>query len=246
MARFPPDRDRGSRGRGTVIEHYDVSDQHVRATAQSLVEMTAAVMETDAASLWWYDDHHAYLVARFPEDRMPTTKIFADMPEVAASIRAGETQLYVREDETGAVREWMEQAGTAVSLRLPVESPEVPRHFLGLSWETTDHPPVDQLLPTARRFANHIALALTRIVSSRVQLESALELSDNVAQALVIAKAALEMEEHDVVAQALDRAIGETQRIMGRLVRDDDTANLRRLYPSDVMGRRDAPERSRR
>ncbi|MBW3658905.1 MAG: hypothetical protein KY457_09725 [Actinobacteria bacterium] len=219
-----------------MIEQYDSTDQHVRATAQSLVEMAAAALETDAASLWWFDQEQALLVARYPEDRMPTIKVFADMPEVAESIRAGETQLYVRSESTGTVREWMEQAGIAVSLRLPVEGSVVSRHFLGLSWETEEHPPVDTILPTARRLANHIALALTRIVARRVQYESALELSDNVAQALVIARTALEMGQLDTAKQAIDRAFAETQRIMGRLSRDDDTGTLRRMYASDTLG----------
>lgn len=219
-----------------MIADEDGMDPHVRATAQSLVQMIAGVMETDAASLWWYDDEQAYLVARFPEDRMPTRKVFADMPHVGASIQAAETELYVRDRSTGAVRAWMEQAGVAVSLRLPVESAEVPRHFLGLSWETSEHPPLDTLLPTARRLANHIALALTRIVASRIQFESALELSDNVAQALVIAKASLQMERPEDAERAIDRALDQIQRIMTRLVRDDDTGNLRRLYPANTMG----------
>ncbi|MBW3618627.1 MAG: hypothetical protein KY461_00130 [Actinobacteria bacterium] len=226
-----------------MSERYDPNDQHVQATAASLVEMTAGVLQTDAASLWWYDDHQAYLVARYPEDRMPTLKVFADMPEVGASIRAAETQLYVRDEATGAVREWMERAGIAVSLRLPVESAEVARHFLGLSWSGTEHPPVASLLPTARRLANHISLALTRIVASRIQFESALELSDNVAQALVIAKASLQMDRPDDAARAIDRALYETQRIMTHLIRDDDTGNLRRLYPANTMGADAATDR---
>lgn len=224
-----------------MLEEYDSTDQHVRATAQSLVEMAAAALETDAASLWCFDQAQALLVARHPEDRMPTIKVFADMPEVGASIRAGETQLYVRAGSDGAVREWMEQAGIAVSLRLPVEGSAVSRHFLGLSWESEDHPPVDTLLPTARRIANHIALALTRVVDRRLQYESALELSDNVAQALVIARTSLEMGRLDTATQAIDRAFAETQRIMGRLSRDDDTGALRRMYASDTLGARSQP-----
>jgi hypothetical protein len=212
------------------------ADRDVHATAQSLVEVAAGVMQTDAASLWRYDDDGAYLVARFPEDRMPTVKVFSEMPDLAASITAGETQLYVRDQSTGVVREWMETAGIAVSLRLPVESSQVERHFLGLSWERDDHPPVESLLPTARRLADHVAVALSRLTAERSRVESALELSDNVAQALTIAKASLHMGDQQVAEQAIERALDETQRIMARLMPDGRTADACRLYPSDVLG----------
>lgn len=219
-----------------MSRHFDSTDERVRSTAQSLVAMAAAALGTDAASLWWYDQEKALLVGRYPEDRMPTVKVFSDMPDIGASIRAGETQLYVRSEATGAVREWMDRAGVAVSLRLPVEGAVVSRHFLGLSWETDDHPPVESILPMAQRVANHIALALTRVVDRHVKVESALELSDNVAQALVIAKAALELDRTETALQAIDRALDEVQRIMGRLARDDDTGTLRRMYASDTLG----------
>lgn len=224
-----------------IQDHDAMVPRQVRDTAQALVEIVAGVMQTDAASLWSYDDHEARLVARFPPHRMPEVKVFADMPEVGASIRDEETELYVRSEETGPVREWMEQAGIAVSLRLPVGSPEVPNHFLGLSWETEDHPPVTALLPTAQRLAQHVALALSRLTSQRRRIESALELADNVAQALVVAKGSLHLGRQDDAEQAIERALSETARIMGRLLRADQTGDLRRLYPSDVMGAADAP-----
>lgn len=212
------------------------ADRDVHATALSLVEVAAGVMQTDAASLWSYDDDEAHLVARFPEDRMPTVKVFADMPDVARSIKAGETQLYVRAESTGVVREWMENAGIAVSLRLPVASAEVQRHFLGLSWERDDHPPIESLLPTARRLADHVAGALSRLAAERSRVESALELSDNVAQALTIAKASLHMGDQQVAEQAIERALEETRRIMARLTPGGRTPDACRLYPSDVLG----------
>lgn len=212
---------------------YDGGDgRQLRLTAQTLIELTAGVMQADAASLWWYDDDGAYLVARFPEDRMPTTEVFADMPEVGASIRADETRLYERAAATGLVREWMEAADIAVSLRLPVERAEVPRHFLSLSWAGEDHPAVDRLLPTARRFAEHIALTLARVLRDHVRVESALELSDNVAQALTIARASLDLGEVAQAERAIDRAFGHTQRMMTRLLRDDPASDYHRLYPS--------------
>jgi hypothetical protein len=217
----------------------DAVPRQVRETAQTLVEIVAGVMQTDAASLWSYDEHEARLVARFPQHRMPEVKVFADMPEVGASITAEETELYIRSESTGPVREWMEQAGVSVSLRVPVGSPEVHNHFLGLSWESEDHPPVDALLPTARRLAEHIALALTRLAAQRRRIESALELADNVAQALVVAKGSLHLGRHDDAEQAIDRALDETARIMGRLMREDDSGDLSRMYPSDVLGTAD-------
>lgn len=212
------------------------ADRDVHATAQSLLEVAAGVMQTDAASLWWYDDDEAHLVARFPEDRTPTIKVFAEMPDIARSIKAGETQLYVRAECTGAVREWMEHAGIAVSLRLPVASSQVQQHFLGLSWETEDHPPIESLLPTARRLADHVAVALSRLAAERSRVESALELSDNVAQALTIAQASLHLGDHQVAEQAVERALAETRRIMARLMPDRPTPDAHRLHPSDVLG----------
>lgn len=157
---------------------------------------------------------------------------------------AGETGLYVRRDATGTVRQWMEDAGVEVSLRIPVETEEVPRHFLGLSWETPDHPPLETLLPTARRFGEHIALALTRLVAKKLQVESALELSDNVAQALVLALSSLQFGDYEEAEAAISRAFEETQRIMGRLVRNDTTGNLRRLYASGTRNEERADDLS--
>lgn len=214
----------------------DTATREVRETAQTLIEIVAGVMQTDAASLWHYDDDRATLIARFPPNRMPEVKDFADMPEVGASIKAEETELYVRAESAGAVREWMERAGIAVSLRLPVGSPAAPRHFLGLSWETEDHPAIGTLLPTAQRLAEHMALALARLAAQRRRIESALELTDNVAQALVVAKGSLHLGRHDDAQQAIDRALEETTRIMGRLLREDATGDLSRVYPSDVLG----------
>lgn len=213
----------------------DGHDPQVRLTAQALIELLAGVLETDAASLWWYDDDAAYLVARFPEDRAPAVKRFADMPEVGISIRAGECRVYERSQQTGATRAWMERAGVAVSLRVPVQAAEVPRHFIGLSWASEDHPPIDQIVATARRFADHIALSLVRIVGHRVRVESALELSDNVAQALTVAQTSLAVGDTETAEQAVAQAFDHTQRIMGRLLRDDPASNLNRLYPSTVQ-----------
>jgi hypothetical protein len=222
-----------------VAELDDWADRYVHETAQPLLEVAAGVVQSDAASVWRFDDEGVHLVARFPADRTPTVEVFT-APEIARSIRAAENRFYVRDDEPDPVRAWMQENGLAVSLRLPVETPEVQRHFLGLSWETADHPPIETLLPTARRFADHIALALARIAGRRVRHESALELSDNVAQALVIAKSSLHLEEHAVAEQAIDRALAETRRIMGQLMDDDPRGNQRRLYPSDVLGGGDA------
>jgi hypothetical protein len=229
----------GGHGDG-VAGPYAAAGEHVRAVAQSLVELTAGVMQSAAVSLWWYDEEEAHLIARFPEDRMPSVMDFSQVPEVAASIKAEETQLYVRDEATGLVRDWMEQAGIEVSLRLPVAIPEVERHFLGLSWEAVEHPAVDSLLPTARRFADHIASVLSDAVARGGRVESALELSDNVAQALILAKTYLRLGRQDDAEQALERALDETQRIMGRLLGDHQSGNLRRLYPSNVMGGRPA------
>jgi hypothetical protein len=219
-----------------VSEHRNPAEPHVRETARTLVEIAAGVMQTDAASLWRYEEHAAVLVARHPEGRMPSVLDFSQMPEVAQSIKAQETQLYVRSEADGTVRDWMEGADITVSLRLPVAAPEVPQHFIGLSWATDDHPAIESLLPTAQRVADQIALALTRLAAERLRVESALELSDNVAQALVIAKSSLHLDRQQDAERAIDRAIDETRRIMLRLMRDDPSASLRRLYPSDVLG----------
>lgn len=208
-------------------------------TAQAMVELVAGVLQTDAASLWWYDDEGAYLVARFPEDRAPAVKWFAEMPEVGASIKAGECRLYERAEATGSVRAWMQTAGVAVSLRIPVEAPEVARHFMGLSWSTEDHPPVAEILATARRFADHIALSLARIVAHRLRVESALELSDNVAQALTVARTSLAIGDEETAMRAMAQAFEHTQRIMARLLRGDPANNLQRLYPSAVEATRE-------
>lgn len=215
-----------------------VNDEQARATSQSLVELAAGVLGTDATSVWHYDDERAYLLARYPQTSVPQQLVFAQMPEVGASILAGETELYQRSEAPDTVREWMELAGIQVSLRLPVAAREVQQHFLGLSWNSPDHPPIGSLLPMAQRFADHLALGLRQISAGQARVESALELSDNVAQALVVAKSSLQLGRHDIAENAIDRALEEFQAIMQRLVRDDRTGELRRLHPSDVLGQR--------
>lgn len=225
------DRSRESAAERRVLAR---GDARLRALAQSLVELIAGVLEGSAASLWWHDDEAAYQIGRYPDGRMRTIMPFAEMPDVGASIRAGELQVYERQHTTDAVREWMDEAGIEVSLRVPVPTRMAPRHFLGLSWASGSSPPLDEVVPLAKRFAEHVGIAWTNAMSRQSRHETVLELSDNVAQALVAARGAFELGEIGNAQDAVDRAYAQLERILVRLLDEDESDTV----PEDVVGRR--------
>lgn len=202
-------------------------DQRTREVARALVELAAGVLDADAVSLWWHDQDTAYAIARFPATARQHALSFADMPDVGESILSHDTRVYRREH---AQRISSEGAGIAVCLRLPVELEEVTNHFLNVCWETERDPVEDGLLPVAQRMADHITLTLSHVIARDVTRISALELSDNVVQALSVAHLALEMDDTETARDAIERASDHAHRILHRLLDTDTTSSLRRMY----------------
>lgn len=207
----------------------DRADQRTREVARALVELAAGVLDADAVSLWWHDEDTAYAIARFPAIARQRTLRFADMPDLGENILSHDTGVHRGED---AQRVSSEGAGISVCLRLPVELEDVTNHFLNVCWETERDPVEDGSLPVAQRMADHITLTLSHVIARDVTRISALELSDNVVQALSVAHLALEMNDTETARDAIERASHHAHRILHRLLDTDTTTSLRRRYAS--------------
>ncbi len=207
-------------------------DEQAHEIAHSLVELMAGALQCSSASLWRYDDEAAYQIAHVPSGRNPTLLRFAELADVGASIRAGEVQLLERGTAGDPARGWMERAGVEVSVRIPVPTEVAAGYVVDLAWDRAPDEPVEQLLPLARRLAGHAARSFAEAVSRHTRQATVLELSDNVAQALVAARGALELEDLEQGRRDVDRAYAELQRILVRVVHEDGSDTIRRLDAS--------------
>lgn len=107
------------------------------------------------------------------------------------------------------------------------------RWELQLGWR---HDPPRGNVPTeaVQRFVSQLDTTLLRATERKLREESHLELADNVAQSLVVAKALLEMADLEGAHRAVDRALEHTKDVMARLQRDNPQVAFVRLYPSSV------------
>lgn len=107
------------------------------------------------------------------------------------------------------------------------------RWELKLGW--LGEPPRGEVPAEAvQRFVSQLDTTLLRATERKMREESHLELADNVAQSLVVAKTLLEMDDVEGARRAMDRALEHTKDVMARLQRDNPQVAFVRLYPSSV------------
>lgn len=203
-----------------------------QAAAEAAVEIAVGLFEADAAALWWRGDEGVRLVARAPTVARPTPMGDRTMPELLQLGDIGVATFLTRDEAPAGVAGWMDEHDLAAMSIMPMRLDDVGDWLFALSWQTAP----DGLPPeeSVARFADRVELILLRAMERKWREESALELADNVAQALVLGRTLFEMDDPEGGRQALDRALEHTQRIMSRLRHEDPHAQMVRMYPASL------------
>lgn len=199
-------------------------------TEGSVAEVAGAIcttakqtFECDAASVWAIEGDASKLVARDPqpEGQGPGAVVIVDVDGAAPGLLGrGEDFISLEGPNLPqpAERRFMLERGIGAALRVPIPVPEEPRLVMGLMWDEPKAEAEPGMMAAALKFADQAALVLVLAGRREEGRRRALEINDEIMQALVVAHSALALGYYDKAEEALDASLRSTRRIVADLM----------------------------
>lgn len=208
-------------GRLTVPSRTRPAGEALHAVASSACEAAQAYFSCDRVSLWRRTDRLPLLVARVPPGApAPHDVDLAALPHLWDELA---TLRPVLVGQGGRVPDAAEggcltRSRVRTQLRLPISIDSTADAFFALDWTQPGAVLASRTLALAQDFAARAADVLADAWRADERRQRALEINDNVIQALVRAKGARELGVADELDRALDEALEATRQVIAHLL----------------------------
>jgi PAS domain S-box-containing protein len=207
-------------GRLTVPSGTRPAGDALLAVATSACEAAQAYFGCDRVSLWRRTDRLPLLVARVPPGAAAGYDVdLAALPHLWDELAPLRPVLVGQGGRAPDAAEatCLTRSRVRTQLRLPISIDNTADAFFALDW-TQPGALASRTLALAQDFATRAAAVLADAWRRDERRQRALEINDNVIQALVRAKGARELGAGDELDRALDEALEATRHVIGHLL----------------------------
>lgn len=184
--------------------------------ARRLCEDARSLFRADVVTLWRRQPGGTALLHQIPEPLGPNFTL-----DLTSAGHDDASPQYVQSPDaarTASERSAMRSRGLAAAMTLPIPTDGARDHSLGLSWFAAPTLASQTLVAAAQRYADRAGSVLAGALERDQRQSHALQVNDDITNALATARIALDLGDTDAAGRALDHGLEAARALMTELL----------------------------